>query len=97
MHPATKTFQALRIAANDELGNIREGIPKAFDRLRKGGRLAVISFHSIEDRIVKTLFKAWAAEGKGTLLHKKPIPPTEEEQRVNPRSRSAKLRVIEKN
>jgi 16S rRNA (cytosine1402-N4)-methyltransferase len=96
VHPATKTFQALRIAANDELGNIREGIPKAFERLRTGGRLAVISFHSIEDRIIKILFKTWAAEGKGKLLSKKPIPPTEEERTANPRSRSAKLRVIEK-
>lgn len=97
IHPATKTFQAIRIAVNDELGALREGLVKGFARLSKGGRMAVISFHSLEDRIVKEFFKAQAEEGVGTILTKKPIGPSDTELAENPKSRSAKLRIIIKN
>lgn len=90
IHPATKTFQALRIAVNDELQALSEGLAGAFDILPRGGRMAVISFHSLEDRIVKRFFK------DKQLLTKKPIVPTREEILKNPRSRSAKLRAIQK-
>ncbi len=96
MSPATRTFQALRIAVNDELGALSVGLEAAWKLLIPGGRIAVISFHSIEDRIVKRLFAVWAKQGEGRLLVKKPIVPTREEILENPRSRSAKLRVIEK-
>lgn len=95
-HPATRIFQALRMAANDELGSIEKGLTGALEHLRPGGRLAVISFHSIEDRKVKHLFKAFVEEGKAKAITKKPIIPTDEEIAANPRSRSAKLRVIER-
>ncbi len=95
-HPATKTFQALRIATNDELRNIREALPKAWELLSPGGRIAVISFHSLEDRIVKHTFREFTHNREGILCTKKPITPTPEELRKNPRARSAKLRVIEK-
>jgi 16S rRNA (cytosine1402-N4)-methyltransferase len=94
-HPATKTFQALRIAVNDELGALKQGISAAWDRLNAGGRIAVISFHSIEDREVKRLFVDLAKHG-GKLVVKKPVIASREELIVNPRARSAKLRVIEK-
>lgn len=97
IHPATKTFQAIRIAVNDELGALREGLAKGFARLRPHGRMAVISFHSLEDRIVKAFLKARAAEGLGTVITKKPIAPGEEELERNPKSRSAKLRIISRN
>ena len=97
LHPATKTFQALRIAVNDELGALKEGIADGFDVLSPGGRLAVISFHSLEDRIVKQYFKKLKEEEKGTLVTKKAIIPTKEETKENPRARSAKLRIIQKN
>ena len=93
---ATRTFQALRIAINDELGALKEGVKKAWGFLREGGRLAVISFHSLEDRIVKNYFKELAAKNEGKILTKKPVIPSEEEVKNNPRSRSAKLRAIEK-
>jgi len=96
-HHATKTFQALRIAVNDELGALKDGISKGFDSLSSGGRIAVISFHSLEDRIVKQYFKKLKEEGKGTLITKKVIVPAREESKENPRSRSAKLRIIKKN
>lgn len=96
IHPATKTFQALRIAVNDELGNLRVGLARGFESLEHGGRFAVISFHSLEDRIVKFFFKGKVREGLGTVLTKKPIVPTEEEIEANPASRSAKLRIFEK-
>ena len=93
---AARTFQALRIAVNDELGALKEGVEKAWSFLREGGRLAVISFHSLEDRIVKNYFKELAAKNEGKILTKKPVIPSEEEVKNNPRSRSAKLRAIEK-
>lgn len=96
IHPATKTFQALRIAVNDELGALENGLDGAWRALRKGGRIAVISFHSIEDRVVKNRFRDWAKRGEGSLLTKSPIRPGREELLANPRARSAKLRVIEK-
>lgn len=94
IHPATKSFQALRIAVNDELGALREGLTKGFERLVPGGRMAVISFHSLEDRIVKDFFRERTKEGLATLLTKKPITAGEEELKENPRARSAKLRII---
>lgn len=96
LHPATKTFQALRIAVNDELGALRSGLSSALTALRPGGRIAVITFHSIEDRIVKAMFRDAAYAGQGTLVSKKPISPTPGEVSKNPRARSAKLRVFEK-
>lgn len=97
IHPATKTFQALRIAVNDELRALDEALTKVWAALKPHGRLLVISFHSLEDRPVKRFFRALADEGQGTLITKKPIAPTEQEAKDNPRSRSAKLRIIEKN
>lgn len=96
IHPATKTFQALRIAVNDELGAIRDGLAAAIERLSPGGRIAVITFHSIEDRIVKTMLRDAAHAGKGNVLTKKPVAPSSFELRANPRARSAKLRVFER-
>ncbi|HAO64644.1 TPA: 16S rRNA (cytosine(1402)-N(4))-methyltransferase [Candidatus Taylorbacteria bacterium] len=96
INPATKTFQAIRIAVNDELGAIKETLPKAFARLNPGGRMALISFHSLEDRIVKRFFKEKAEAGEGRLITKKPQIPSPQEVAENPRSRSAKLRIIEK-
>ncbi|MDB5265125.1 MAG: Ribosomal small subunit methyltransferase [Parcubacteria group bacterium] len=95
LHPATKTFQALRIAVNDELGALREGLAVALARLAPGGRIAVISFHSIEDRIVKSTLRD-AAHECGTLVTRKPIVPSSAETAQNPRARSAKLRVYER-
>jgi 16S rRNA (cytosine1402-N4)-methyltransferase len=92
-HPATQTFQALRIAVNDELGNLEAFLPEAVKLLKPGGRLAVISFHSLEDRIVKRYFE----ESKELeTLTAKPITPSEKEVAANPRSRSAKLRIAQK-
>jgi 16S rRNA (cytosine1402-N4)-methyltransferase len=111
MHPATRTFQALRIAVNDELTGLEETLPRAVQALRPGGRLAVISFHSLEDRIVKDYFRSesqdrknppyeriYEVESKATLreINRKPITPGLEEIEDNPRARSAKLRVTEK-
>jgi 16S rRNA (cytosine1402-N4)-methyltransferase len=96
INPATKTFQAIRIAVNDELGAIKEVLPKAFARLNHGGRISIISFHSLEDRIVKRFFKEKSEAGEGRLITKKPITPSSQEIAENPRSRSAKLRIIEK-
>ena len=95
-NPATRIFQALRIAVNDELNSLREVLPKAVALLAPGGRLAVISFHSLEDRIVKHAFKDFESEGLGKIITKKPIIPTEQEVVHNKRARSAKLRVFEK-
>lgn len=91
-----KVFQALRIAVNDELGNIKTALPKALNLLEDQGRLAVITFHSLEDRIVKQLFKQFQSSNLGRVVSDKPILPTEAEMRNNPRSKSAKLRIFEK-
>jgi len=96
INPATKSFQGLRIAVNDEFGVLETFISSAWTRLARNGRLAIITFHSLEDRIVKHRFKALTAEDKGVLITKKPIVPTREEVKANPRSRSAKLRIIQK-
>lgn len=95
LHPATRTFQALRMAVNAELASLEAGISAAWKHLPQGGRIAVITFHSIEDRAVKRLFLAFAKEG-GRLMVKKPLIPKREEISRNPSARSAKLRVIEK-
>ena len=111
IHPATRTFQALRIAVNDELGAVERVLPVAIDLLRPGGRLAVISFHSLEDRIVKQTFKTEATDclcpprqpvctcghvARVRLVTRKPLRPADEEIAANPRSRSARLRVVER-
>jgi 16S rRNA (cytosine1402-N4)-methyltransferase len=96
IHFATKTFQAIRIAVNDELGALQEGLQKGFEGLSSQGRMSVISFHSGEDRIVKNIFRDLVKEKKAILINKKPIIASDEEIRRNPRSRSAKLRIIEK-
>lgn len=95
-HFATRTFQALRMAVNDELGVIERGIRGVFECLAPGGRIAVISFHSIEDRLVKQLFRDLKEQGLVEMVTKKPIVPSDAELKENPRARSAKLRVIEK-
>ncbi|HWB34271.1 MAG TPA: 16S rRNA (cytosine(1402)-N(4))-methyltransferase RsmH [Candidatus Paceibacterota bacterium] len=96
LNPATKTFQALRIAVNDELGVIDRGIRAAWKHLAPGGRIVVITFHSIEDRAVKRLFAELAKEHTGKLVIKKPLAATREEVMKNPSARSAKVRAIEK-
>lgn len=93
LHPATKVFQALRIVVNSELLNLEEALPQTVRLLKKDGRLVVISFHSLEDGIVKRFFKQ---EERLKILTKLPIGPTEEEIVVNPRARSAKMRVAQK-
>lgn len=95
-HPATRIFQALRIAVNDELNNLRAVLPQTLEILEKKGRLVVISFHSLEDRIVKNFFKSEAEKGTLKIITKHPTSPSEEEIKINPRSRSAKLRIGEK-
>jgi 16S rRNA (cytosine1402-N4)-methyltransferase len=96
LHPATRSFQALRIAVNDELGVLERFLKDSLGILADGGRIAIITFHSIEDRLVKQTFAKWAKEGKAKLLTKKPVTATEEELSHNRPSRSAKLRGIEK-
>ncbi|MCM8812448.1 MAG: 16S rRNA (cytosine(1402)-N(4))-methyltransferase RsmH [Candidatus Omnitrophica bacterium] len=96
IHPATKTFMALRIAVNRELEAVQIGVREAVDALKPGGRICVISFHSLEDRIVKQEFRALAKKGVVELVTKKPLVPNEQEMRENPRSRSAKMRVAQK-
>lgn len=96
IHPATKTFQAIRVAVNDEFQALKEGLFKAWEKLLPGGRVAVISFQSLEDRTVKNFFRALGKEGVGVSLAKKPVVPSEAEVRENPRARSAKLRIIER-
>ncbi len=93
IHPATRTFQALRIAVNDELGAIERGLDAAIERTAAGGRIAAISFHSLEDRIVKTRFRS---DERVRAITRKPLLPGDDEQSRNPRSRSAKLRVAER-
>lgn len=96
IHPATRTFQAIRMAVNDELGALTEVLTKSLPLLRPGGRIAVITFHSLEDRIVKRMFLEWEKTGSGKRINKHVITPEREEVLGNPRSRSAKLRVFEK-
>ena len=95
-HFATKTFQALRIATNDELGALRDGLSAVWSFLTSQGRLAVISFHSLEARLVKDRFREWVRTGQGKLFTKHAIRPSREEEVRNPRSRSATLRIISK-
>jgi len=93
IHPATKTFQALRIAVNDELNNLKLSLPQALDVLKPKGRLVIISFHSLEDKIVKNFFREQNKEEIIQIITKKPIQATIKEIKINPRSRSAKLRA----
>ncbi|MBF0479599.1 MAG: 16S rRNA (cytosine(1402)-N(4))-methyltransferase RsmH [Candidatus Omnitrophica bacterium] len=97
IHPATRTFQAFRIAVNQELDVLNIGLRALIPRLKRGGRIVVISFHSLEDRIVKNIFKEEALAGHLQILTKKPLTPSDEEAQGNPRSRSAKLRAAERN
>lgn len=103
LHPATLIFQALRMCVNRELEEVTEGIAKAIQHLSSGGVIGIISFHSLEDRIVKHIFKQASMRSKNRtiepVLHvvtKKPVVPTQKEMRTNPRSRSAKMRIAEK-
>ena len=96
IHPATRTFQAIRIAVNEELINLEEGLAKVVDLVRPRGRICVISFHSLEDRIVKFKFRELAKSGIGRVVTKKPVTPKDDEKRENPRARSAKMRAFEK-
>lgn len=96
LHPATRVFQALRIAVNDELGSLEMFLDKIFDYLKPGGRVVVIAFHSGEDRIIKIRFHEAARKGRVRLPFAKPLTPTPEEVRTNPRSRSARMRVAER-
>ncbi len=96
IHPATLTFQALRIYVNGELDNVKTLLADGLQILAPEGRVGIISFHSLEDRIIKQTFRTWEKEQKGKIITKKPIVPTNEEIEKNPRSRSAKLRVFEK-
>ena len=94
LNPATKAFLAMRIAVNLELKNLEEALPGAFGLLASGGSLLVISFHSLEDRLVKNFFKEKKASGEARIKTKKPLVPSEEEVKINPKSRSARLRVL---
>jgi 16S rRNA (cytosine1402-N4)-methyltransferase len=96
IHPATQTFQALRIFVNRELDDVRQMLEAAPQLLKPGGRLVIISFHSLEDRIVKDAMREGARRGQYRLLTKKPVTPSEEEVASNPRARSAKLRAAER-
>ena len=96
IHPATRVFQALRIELNNELNALEEALPRALHALKPGGKLAVISFHSLEDRIVKHFFIRSQKAGLGVMMTKKPVRPTIEEIEQNPMARSAKLRVLER-
>jgi len=96
IHPATLTFQALRIFVNHELDDLRQLLEAAPQLLEPGGRLVIISFHSLEDRIVKDAMREGARQGQYRLLTKKPVTPSEDEIASNPRARSAKLRAAEK-
>lgn len=96
INPATKTFQALRIAVNDEYGALKDTLVKGFEKLKTGGRFAIITFHSGEDRIVKNFFRDQSHAEIAKLITKKAIMPSDEEIITNPRSRSAQLRILEK-
>jgi 16S rRNA (cytosine1402-N4)-methyltransferase len=93
IHPATRVFQALRIAVNDELGSLRDGLAGAIDSLRGAGRVVTLSFHSLEDRIVKQTFRG---DDRLEILTKKPLVPPQDEMAANPRARSAKLRAAQR-
>lgn len=110
-NPCKRTFQAIRIAVNGELESLSDGLDNAFECLKSGGRLAVITFHSLEDRLVKQRYNNWCRgcicppdfpqcvcghEAEGKLVNRKPIEPSEKEKEINNRSRSAKLRIIER-
>lgn len=95
IHPATRTFQALRIYTNNELGNLETALGNIESTVAPAGRVAIISFHSLEDRLVKNAFRDLAKEKRATLLTKKPITASLAEKKANPRSRSAKLRAIQ--
>lgn len=95
-HPARRTFQALRIWVNDELGALRDGLVAAFGVLRSQGNIVVISFHSLEDRIVKVQFREWQTDNVGRVLTRRPVVPQDDEVQANARARSAKLRVFQK-
>lgn len=97
IHPATQTFQALRIQVNDEFGALEKGLRQAFQLLNPGGRIAVITFHSLEDRAVKRMFRQASVDYDFSLVNKKPITASRSELHDNPRSRSAKLRIIQAN
>jgi len=94
--PATRTFQAFRIRVNEELDNLGKILETGWKTLKRGGRICIISFHSLEDRMVKETFRRLEKQGEMRILTKKPVTPSEEEQRSNPRSRSAKLRCAER-
>jgi 16S rRNA (cytosine1402-N4)-methyltransferase len=96
IHPATRTFQALRIAVNRELEALEGALEEVIPYVAQSGRICVISFHSLEDRIVKTKFRKFSKSGMLKIITKKPLTPSEEEVSINPRSRSAKLRVAER-
>lgn len=96
IHPATRSFQAIRIAVNEELDSLQQALEKGVLILNSGARMAVISFHSLEDRIVKHAFRRFAKEELGEVITKRPLLPSEEEKQANARSRSAKLRVFER-
>ncbi len=96
IHPATRTFQGIRMVVNDELGQLERAIPRALDWLAPGGRIAVIAFHSGEDRVVKNAFRDAKRDGLGSLLTKKPLVADNDEIRINRRSRSARLRAFHK-
>jgi 16S rRNA (cytosine1402-N4)-methyltransferase len=96
LHPATRTFMALRLAVNRELENLESFLSKALSVLAPGGRLVTISFHSLEDRPIKQAFQSWKREGRAGILTKHVVRPSEDEVRTNPRARSAKLRAAEK-
>lgn len=96
IHPATRSFMALRLAVNGELENLGVFLDKVLTVLRPGGRVVILSFHSLEDRPVKQAFRRWQDEGLATILTRKVVRPTEEEIEMNPRARSAKLRAAEK-
>ena len=94
IHPATRTFQALRMAVNDETQNLERSLATALSRVRPGGRVVAISFHSGEDRVVKRAFRASTAAGRSEALTRKPLTPGDDEVAANPRARSAKLRAV---
>ncbi len=96
LHPATRTFQALRIAVNDEIGVLETLLAALPEIISPGGRAGIISFHSLEDRPVKRSFADWSSMGSARLITRKPVTATQQEVELNPRSRSAKLRVIER-